>query len=76
MQFLDGFLIFLSLPYVGKLRKIKKPFKNCIVWSVEAAKVKGFFQNLRLKNSKNSEKFQKNSIGPTKAEMISKLPIV
>ena len=43
MQFLDGFLIFLSLPYVGKLRKIKKPSKNCIVWSVEAAKVKGTF---------------------------------
>ena len=43
MQFLDGFLIFLSLPYVGKLRKIKKPSKNCIVWSVEAGKVKGIF---------------------------------
>ena len=34
------FLIFLSLPYVGKLRKIKKPSKICIVWSVEASKVK------------------------------------
>ena len=40
MQFLDVFLIFLSLPTYGKLRKIKKPSKNCIVWSVEAGKVK------------------------------------
>ena len=40
IQFLDGFLIFLSLPTYGKLRKIKKPSKNCIVWSVEAGKVK------------------------------------
>ena len=40
IQFFDGFLIFLSLPTYGKLRKIKKPSKNCIVWSVEASKVK------------------------------------
>ena len=40
MQFLDVFLIFLSLPTYGKLRKIKKPSKNSIVWSVETSKVK------------------------------------
>ena len=43
IEFLDGFLIFLSLPYVGKLRKIKKPSKSSIVWSVETSKVRGTF---------------------------------
>ena len=60
IEFLDGFLIFLSLPYVGKLRKIKKTSRNCIVWSVETSKVKCIFfrifgQKIQ-KNLKNSKK--------------------
>ena len=61
IEFLDGFLIFLSLPYVGKLRKIKKTSRNCIVWSVETSKVGGIFFRIFgwkiQKILKNSKKF-------------------
>ena len=36
-------VIFLSVPHVGWLRKINKPWKKCIVWSVEAVKVTCIF---------------------------------
>ena len=65
MHFLDGFLIFLSLPYVAKLRKIKKPSKNCLVWSVEASKVKGiFFRIFVLKTQKCLKNSKKNLLAP------------
>ena len=41
--FLGDFLIFLSLPHVGWLRKIEISRKKCIVWSVEAVKVTCIF---------------------------------
>ena len=39
-------IIFLSVPHVGWLRKINKPWKKCIVWSVEAAKVTCIFYRI------------------------------
>ena len=73
------FLIFLTLPYVGKIRKIKKPFKIWIVWSVEAGKVKGIFfsRNFELifRFFFLRKKIQIKSNGPAKAEIISKLSI-
>ena len=41
--FLGDFLIFLSLPHDGWLRKIEISWKKCIVWSVEAVKVTCIF---------------------------------
>ena len=70
MQFLDGFLIFLSLPTYGKLRKIKKPSKNCIVWSVEAAKVKGI-QGIQMADaSRGPGRPPKKRSGSKKAENV------
>ena len=31
-HFLNGFVIFLSIPHDGILRKITKPFKKCLIW--------------------------------------------
>ena len=39
-------VIFLSVPHVGWLRKINKPWKKCIVWSVEAVKVTCIFYRI------------------------------
>ena len=36
-------IIFLSVPHVGWLRKINKPWKKCIVWLVEVIKVTCIF---------------------------------
>ena len=45
-HFFGDFLIFLSLPHDGWLRKIKISWKKCIVWSVEAVKVTCIFYRI------------------------------
>ena len=39
-------VIFLSVPHVGWLRKINKPWKKCIVWLVEVIKVTCIFYRI------------------------------
>ena len=41
--FSNDLVIFLSIPHVGWLRKINKPWKKCIVWLFEVIKVTCIF---------------------------------
>ena len=73
VHFLDIFLIFLSLPHVGWLRKIEKPWKKCIVWSVEMSKVTCIFSQNIVFKILTPYKTSKKYIGtPKKTEIIQK----
>ena len=69
-------VIFHTRPHVGWVWKIEKPWKKCIVWSVEVAKVTCIFlQNFWLKILKASETSKNHSGGPKNPEIIQKLSI-
>ena len=74
--FTHDLVIFHTRPHVGWVWKIEKPWKKCIVWSVEMAKVTCiFFQNFWLKILKASETSENHSGGPKNPEIIQKLSI-
>ena len=76
-NFLNSFVVFLSIPHDGILRKTKKPFKKCLSWPRLASKVTCIFlQNFGLTIVNPSEISKYHSGGLKNPEIVQKLSIL